>query len=360
MRTLLLLALMPLGFAQEPKALFLANCAPCHGERGDGHGTTELPKPARSFLDGGFSYGNTRRAIGRTIEHGIPGTPMPSFGETLTSKERAALVEYVISLGPPRKEVASAETLLLVEDHPRVARGLLPSLAPGAPQWPRGLLIGLTSGTTFEYRSDDVRLLAVRQGEFVERRDWSGRGGAPLAPLGKVTLLVEGGNPAPVWSSDGGSLHARLTATRIRGEGVVLGYRLESGEEVLARVEETPRVVQAEGMSGFVREFQVTSSCAAPLSLELRWDVRDASAGRERLTFEPEGEPERTALAFEHPLGDLPGMTVLTAPSRALDGAGPDKAGRTRFTVMPGSSLILRLYELSWFGESALPTTTIR
>ena len=92
------------GGPDETRALFLAQCATCHGDDGGGKGVTVLPRPARSFLDGGFSYGNTREAIMRTVTHGIPGTPMPGFSAALDEAQRESLVEYVISLGPERKE----------------------------------------------------------------------------------------------------------------------------------------------------------------------------------------------------------------------------------------------------------------
>ena len=61
-------------------ATFVELCAPCHGVNGDGKGTTELDRPARSCADGGFSFGNTSEALSRTLRSGIPGTPMPAFG----------------------------------------------------------------------------------------------------------------------------------------------------------------------------------------------------------------------------------------------------------------------------------------
>ncbi len=256
----------------ETHSLFLTHCATCHGEEGDGKGVTVLPKPARSFLDGGFSYGNTRSAIGRTIEHGIPGTPMPSFAEALTNEQRAALVEYVIALGPERVEVVPADTVLEVTDRPRVVRGFLPSLAEGTPQWPRGLLVGLTSGTTFQYRADDVRLLAVRQGDFVERRDWSGRGGGALKPLGQVTQLVDGGNPSAPWTVDGRPLRARLTQTAIQGDQARVSYDLILDGRVAVKVTEIPSVTRTSAGAGFVREFRF-EAVGNPVELALRWSA---------------------------------------------------------------------------------------
>src|SRR5712671_5473375 len=80
------------------RTLFLANCAQCHGETGDGKGTTKLDRDARSFQLGGFSYGNTPEALARSITFGIPGTPMPSFEKALKPEERKLLAEYVLLL----------------------------------------------------------------------------------------------------------------------------------------------------------------------------------------------------------------------------------------------------------------------
>jgi len=58
--------------------------------------TTELDRPARSFQDGGFSYGNTVDAILRTIVHGIPGTPMPTFDGALPESDLRRLAQHGI------------------------------------------------------------------------------------------------------------------------------------------------------------------------------------------------------------------------------------------------------------------------
>ena len=57
----------------------------------DGNGVTELDRPARSFRDGGFSFGNTPEALFRTISTGIPGTPMPEMRDTIPGKYSATM-----------------------------------------------------------------------------------------------------------------------------------------------------------------------------------------------------------------------------------------------------------------------------
>jgi mono/diheme cytochrome c family protein len=249
------------------RALFLANCATCHGESGDGKGTTKLEKPARSFKDGGFSYGNTPEALLRTITNGIPGTPMPSFASALKESERKDLARYVVSLGPPETKVTEAETVLVVRDRPLFLRGKLPSIAEGAPERPRALLVGTTDGFTFEYRVDDVRLLGVRQGGFAERTDWSGRGGEAQKPLGKLIYLVGDGNPGPTFSVREGDnparteLSARFSATCARDHRAWIASVLYADTQPLrtrrAWVEESPRAHASAVGAGFARTISI-------------------------------------------------------------------------------------------------------
>jgi len=183
----------------EGREIFLKICATCHGETGDGQGVTKLDRPARSFKDGGFSFGDTPEALFRTITSGIPGSPMAAFGEALTEDQRRAVAAHVRSLGPPRQEVSEADTLMVVGNAPVVVRGILPPIVDGARLVPRGLLVGQTDGVTLQYDVDDVRLLGVRFGPFVRRTDWSGRGGTPLEPLGRVVWTDADGDPPQRW-----------------------------------------------------------------------------------------------------------------------------------------------------------------
>ena len=251
---------------QEPdaRALFLTNCASCHGEDGDGKGTTELDRPARSFRAGGFSFGNTPEAIFRTITHGIPGSPMASFATALSDEERMSLAQYVISLGPglpPPPENSE----LVVGTRPVVVRGMLPPLTSSAVLQPRALAIGLPSGMSFEYRTDDVRLLGIRQGRFIDRTDWTGRGGTPLAPLGQVVYTLNGGNPGTMFSSPAGPslepMLARFRGTFVR-DGVDAGLRYSLRNQAgadLVEVEESCAAVSGTSASGFSRALGITS-----------------------------------------------------------------------------------------------------
>ncbi|MEM7309936.1 MAG: c-type cytochrome [Planctomycetota bacterium] len=250
----------PSSAAQEidADALFQTNCASCHGEKGDGDGWTQLDRPARSFRDGGFSYGNTPDALFRTITYGIPGTPMPSFESSLSEPQREALAAHVVSLGPPIEAVDPEQTVLAVADKPVFVRGYLPPIADGLKPVPRGLLLGRPEGFTFEYRADDVRLLGLRQGGFVDRRDWTGRGGTALQPLGRVVHLVEDGAPrAPFRLAGFGPLAAKLRSTWIDAQAGGLSYELRADGAAVARVREVPAPAGSSLGAGFSRRFEL-------------------------------------------------------------------------------------------------------
>ena len=115
---------------------------------------------------------------------------------------------------------APQRTMVVVEERPIIEQGTLPPIVPGADRQEHGLLIGLPGGTTFEYRADDVRLLGVRQGEFLSRNSIEGGGGFELEPLGAVSFAFFGGRPGPTYGVvDERGRHgvtARLTKTWVR------------------------------------------------------------------------------------------------------------------------------------------------
>jgi mono/diheme cytochrome c family protein len=225
--------------------IYLASCSVCHGQTGAGDGVIKFDPPARSFKKGGFSFGNTPEALFRTVSSGIGGTPMPGFEALLSEAERRAVVEYVIKLGPEPQPKVGNSSVLSVGDRPVVVRGQLSPILAGAPELPRGLMIGTIDGLSWQYRADDLRLLAVRQGPFVNRKDWGGRGGGPVEPLGKVVHLMKGGEPPATFlmkNNLGGKpdrggkkrasidLRYQLTSTRIADGKAVIHGKLVAGE----------------------------------------------------------------------------------------------------------------------------------
>ncbi|NQU50412.1 MAG: cytochrome c [Planctomycetes bacterium] len=228
--------------ARSGKEIYLGTCAVCHGDTGDGNGLVKFDRPARSFQQGGFSFGNTQEALFRTISSGIGGTPMPGFAAVLSEKERRLVVEYVIALGPEQPPAAGNASILNVGSKPVVVRGQLAALKSGASELPRGLMIGTTDGLSWQYQADDVRLLAVRQGAFLDRKDWGGRGGGPLQPLGKLMHVLQDGKPGPSFMLQAGesdsaddadsaktarqALYSKLASTRVAGQRAEVRYTL--------------------------------------------------------------------------------------------------------------------------------------
>lgn len=83
-------------------AVFAANCATCHGERGlgDGPAATGLEPPPADLTDTAWTTGDgSLQAVTNTIEHGSPGTAMIGWKGTLTDAEIAAVASFVKELG---------------------------------------------------------------------------------------------------------------------------------------------------------------------------------------------------------------------------------------------------------------------
>jgi len=83
------------------RALFVSDCALCHGERGDGRGPRSIgfSKPPANFMDPAWRRGATPRRVFFAIREGVRGTPMPSW-KWLSEGETWDLVAYVLSLRP--------------------------------------------------------------------------------------------------------------------------------------------------------------------------------------------------------------------------------------------------------------------
>lgn len=92
------------------QAVYEKHCAACHGMDGNGQGPAAYllyPKP-RDFTAGTFKFTSTAPGdppvdadLIRTIQQGMPGTSMPSFGAILSDQEIQAVVRYIRAFGPP-------------------------------------------------------------------------------------------------------------------------------------------------------------------------------------------------------------------------------------------------------------------
>jgi cytochrome c oxidase cbb3-type subunit 2 len=90
----------------QGRSLFRQACAPCHGERGDGQGSSALslrdawdePCPPRNLRDDGLRRGTAPEAIFLTLVTGLDGTPMPSFAAALDAEETWSVVAFLVEL----------------------------------------------------------------------------------------------------------------------------------------------------------------------------------------------------------------------------------------------------------------------
>lgn len=85
------------GDVKRGSAFYLANCATCHGARGDGEGPRAYfinPKP-RKFTDAAARARYNRVALYAGIAEGKVGTEMPAWNKVLSEQQIADVAEYV-------------------------------------------------------------------------------------------------------------------------------------------------------------------------------------------------------------------------------------------------------------------------
>lgn len=304
----------------DAEALFIEHCASCHGETGDGEGTADLDRPARSFLDGGYSYGNTQTAVERSIRHGIPGTPMPAFAETLTAEQITAVADHVIALGPEGTVVEPGASVMTVGERPAIVHGMLPSLERGGRREPRSLVVGFPNGTTFAYAKNTCELRAVFVGDFLDRRDWRDRGGSPLKPLG---TKVWGGDEtttaaASFADAEGAPLTRKVNAATVTADDSVrLDFDLldANGEDV-GGGEEYIGFIDVEGVPTAMRAVIANGATLPQLDGESVGEVR---LGEAAIAVHPAGEG---VFALDLPVGEAVRVFVhAPAWSEALESA---------------------------------------
>ncbi len=96
------------GDAVAGGRFYMANCATCHGAKGDGKGPRAYfinPKP-RNFLDSTFTSAFNRPAIYAATSVGRLGTEMPAWNKVLNDQEVANVAEFVFQrfVAPAQKQ----------------------------------------------------------------------------------------------------------------------------------------------------------------------------------------------------------------------------------------------------------------
>jgi mono/diheme cytochrome c family protein len=87
------------GDARKGGAFYNANCATCHGVKGDGKGPRAYfinPRP-RNFADAGSRTVLSRPVLYAATSMGKLGTEMPAWSKVLTEQEIADVAEYVFT-----------------------------------------------------------------------------------------------------------------------------------------------------------------------------------------------------------------------------------------------------------------------
>jgi cytochrome c oxidase cbb3-type subunit I/II len=80
---------------EKAQSLFVEHCASCHGEKGDGRGPAAgalAPAPTNFHLEQ-----PTHTRVRDILEHGVPGTAMPSWTDQLSDSDRLLLSSYIRS-----------------------------------------------------------------------------------------------------------------------------------------------------------------------------------------------------------------------------------------------------------------------
>ena len=87
--------------ADQGQALYLQNCASCHGDLGKGDGPAGAaldPKPRDLTKPAEYKFGHLELAISRTAKYGIDGSGMTPWEGRMTDEEIWKVVIFVRGL----------------------------------------------------------------------------------------------------------------------------------------------------------------------------------------------------------------------------------------------------------------------
>ncbi len=117
-----------------------ASCAQCHGANGEGDGPSAKdlkddwghPISPTDLTGKPFKSGPNPEDLYRTITAGLNGTPMPSYADAFSPKERWALVSYILSIA--------------IKEKPRRMMGLVGEEVEGMRIDMRAVMAGMMGG----------------------------------------------------------------------------------------------------------------------------------------------------------------------------------------------------------------------
>lgn len=108
------------GNVEEGKKVYYFRCAGCHGMKGegDGVGAAFLYPPPRNFAAGIFKYKSTKGEgmpsdddLFKTITNGLPGTPMPRWGDILSENNKWNVIAFIKTFAKGRFEKYKTEII---------------------------------------------------------------------------------------------------------------------------------------------------------------------------------------------------------------------------------------------------------
>ena len=119
--------------------LYHEHCAGCHGPKGDGDGTTELPVP-RGVSPTGASHSATpaTRCSRRSVSACPARTPCRDSARSSREAERWQVIDHLLTLMPASDTAEAKDRVMVVRDRPLIARGTLPPVAEGSAAPPPG------------------------------------------------------------------------------------------------------------------------------------------------------------------------------------------------------------------------------
>ena len=120
-------------FRGAGRLAYQVHCVRCHGAEGHGDGSDAerlLPPPPRDFASEGWRFAPTANAIRKVIVDGIPGTAMPGWGASLSTRELEGLVAHVLSLAPRSRRDDASKALTTLLAGAGFSAELVPRAAP--------------------------------------------------------------------------------------------------------------------------------------------------------------------------------------------------------------------------------------
>lgn len=192
--------------ATAGKALYMQECAGCHGDRGDGRGPAADhvdPKP-RSFVAGPFKLRSTPTGkppatadVLRTIERGIPGTAMPPFA-FLPEADRKKIAAYVLKLA----DVLDEPEPVAVKADPASAPPATPASVARGKEMFKDAGCASCHGETGKGDGPTADQMKDSEGQPVKPRDFTDgrfRGGSDRADLYLRLTTGMDGTPMPAY-----------------------------------------------------------------------------------------------------------------------------------------------------------------